>query len=165
MWPHIEAISGFRGPGQGGSGAAASSATHDIETIEGFSTGQAIYVDFRQAGAHKPPRRKHSQGTLRERPFRVLAITMAAAAPGECPEWQRELTVNQPPHGFAGSSPASPTIRISARTESQLDAAAQRRLHDFALFQNALKDCEDFAAMIAALQTGLRHCIGRPTRV
>ena len=29
---------------------------------------------------------------------------------GECPEWQRELTVNQPPHGFAGSSPASPTI-------------------------------------------------------
>jgi hypothetical protein len=28
---------------------------------------------------------------------------------GECPEWQRELTVNQPPHGFAGSSPASPT--------------------------------------------------------
>src|SRR5262245_64512533 len=30
---------------------------------------------------------------------------------GECPEWQRELTVNQPPHGFAGSSPASPTIQ------------------------------------------------------
>lgn len=29
---------------------------------------------------------------------------------GECPEWQRELTVNQPPHGFVGSSPTSPTI-------------------------------------------------------
>jgi hypothetical protein len=28
---------------------------------------------------------------------------------GECPEWQRELTVNQPPHGFEGSSPSSPT--------------------------------------------------------
>jgi hypothetical protein len=30
---------------------------------------------------------------------------------GECPEWQRELTVNQPPYGFVGSSPTSPTIR------------------------------------------------------
>ena len=29
--------------------------------------------------------------------------------PGECPEWQRELTVNQPPYGFVGSSPTSPT--------------------------------------------------------
>jgi hypothetical protein len=29
---------------------------------------------------------------------------------GECPEWQRELTVNQPPYGFEGSSPSSPTI-------------------------------------------------------
>src|ERR1700733_3215858 len=28
---------------------------------------------------------------------------------GECPEWQRELTVNQPPHGFEGSSPSFPT--------------------------------------------------------
>jgi hypothetical protein len=31
-------------------------------------------------------------------------------AAGECPERQRELTVNQPPHGFVGSSPTSPTI-------------------------------------------------------
>ena len=31
---------------------------------------------------------------------------------GECPEWQRELTVNQPPHGFEGSSPSSPTNKI-----------------------------------------------------
>lgn len=38
------------------------------------------------------------------RPARIAIDT------GECPEWQRELTVNQPPHGFAGSSPASPTI-------------------------------------------------------
>src|SRR3954451_23740465 len=29
--------------------------------------------------------------------------------PGKCPEWQRELTVNQPPHGFEGSSPSFPT--------------------------------------------------------
>src|SRR3954452_19463752 len=28
---------------------------------------------------------------------------------GKCPEWQRELTVNQPPHGFEGSSPSFPT--------------------------------------------------------
>jgi hypothetical protein len=41
--------------------------------------------------------------------------TLAAMAPGECPEWQRELTVNQPPHGFAGSSPASPTSLRSLR--------------------------------------------------
>src|ERR1700752_709602 len=36
-----------------------------------------------------------------------------AVGTGECPEWQRELTVNQPPHGFAGSSPASPTSLCS----------------------------------------------------
>src|ERR1700730_11835817 len=29
---------------------------------------------------------------------------------GECPEWQRELTVNQPSYDFEGSSPSSPTI-------------------------------------------------------
>src|SRR6266702_2865625 len=28
---------------------------------------------------------------------------------GECPEWQRELTVNQPSSDFEGSSPSSPT--------------------------------------------------------
>ena len=28
---------------------------------------------------------------------------------GECPEWQRELTVNQPSYDFEGSSPSSPT--------------------------------------------------------
>jgi hypothetical protein len=32
-----------------------------------------------------------------------------AALRGECPERQRELTVNQPSNDFAGSSPASPT--------------------------------------------------------
>ena len=32
-----------------------------------------------------------------------------AVGTGECPEWQRELTVNQPSYDFAGSSPASPT--------------------------------------------------------
>src|SRR5437868_1517211 len=38
-----------------------------------------------------------------------------AVEPGECPEWQRELTVNQPPHGFEGSSPSSPTSLRSLR--------------------------------------------------
>src|SRR3954451_8643217 len=32
-----------------------------------------------------------------------------ASEAGKCPEWQRELTVNQPPHGFEGSSPSFPT--------------------------------------------------------
>ena len=32
---------------------------------------------------------------------------------GKCPEWQRELTVNQPPHGFEGSSPSFPTSNIN----------------------------------------------------
>src|ERR1700743_106670 len=43
---------------------------------------------------------------------------------GECPEWQRELTVNQPPHGFAGSSPASPTNDLVAERL----IASQRRV-------------------------------------
>src|SRR5437868_15454528 len=38
-----------------------------------------------------------------------------AVEPGECPEWQRELTVNQPPHGVEGSSPSSPTSLRSLR--------------------------------------------------
>src|SRR5437868_5414399 len=38
-----------------------------------------------------------------------------AVEPGECPEWQRELTANQPPHGFEGSSPSSPTSLCSLR--------------------------------------------------
>src|SRR5207302_10554439 len=48
----------------------------------------------------------------------------AAVERGECPEWQRELTVNQPPYGFAGSSPASPTILRSLR-ELRLGKPAQ----------------------------------------
>src|SRR5436305_13724295 len=36
-------------------------------------------------------------------------IKLHGAWTGECLEWQRELTVNQPPHGFEGSSPSSPT--------------------------------------------------------
>src|SRR5262245_55818976 len=47
-----------------------------------------------------------------------------AVGTGECPEWQRELTVNQPPHGFAGSSPASPTSLRSLR-ELRLGRPAQ----------------------------------------
>src|SRR4051812_29241382 len=49
---------------------------------------------------------------------------------GECPEWQRELTVNQPSYDFEGSSPSSPTIllraealrRIAARQSAKQDA-------------------------------------------
>ena len=41
--------------------------------------------------------------------LRKLLGCLSYAAPGECPERQRELTVNQPPHGFVGSSPTSPT--------------------------------------------------------
>jgi hypothetical protein len=44
--------------------------------------------------------------------------------PGECPEWQRELTVNQPPYGFVGSSPTSPTILKSL--EEWTDQAMER---------------------------------------
>ena len=39
---------------------------------------------------------------------------------GECPEWQRELTVNQPPHGFVGSSPTSPTNKINSDNLTKL---------------------------------------------
>ena len=57
-----------------------------------------------------------------EKGFRGLYVSTAFVSPrasrvrrnavetGECPEWQRELTVNQPPHGFEGSSPSFPTI-------------------------------------------------------
>src|SRR5260370_41745030 len=38
-----------------------------------------------------------------------LRVRYNAVETGECPEWQRELTVNQPPHGFEGSSPSFPT--------------------------------------------------------
>src|ERR1700731_2960345 len=39
-------------------------------------------------------------------PFRW---TRSDGVAGECPEWQRELTVNQPSYDFEGSSPSSPT--------------------------------------------------------
>ncbi len=59
-------------------------------------------------------------GSLCERPsvFSVIDGLMSATLggklamgheAGKCPEWQRELTVNQPPHGFEGSSPSFPT--------------------------------------------------------
>src|SRR6185295_11362836 len=38
---------------------------------------------------------------------------------GECPEWQRELTVNQPSYDFEGSSPSSPTS-LRSRSERRL---------------------------------------------
>src|SRR5262249_4111866 len=47
-----------------------------------------------------------------------------AVGTGECPEWQRELTVNQPSYDFAGSSPASPTSLRSLR-ELRLGKPAQ----------------------------------------
>ena len=44
---------------------------------------------------------------------------------GECPEWQRELTVNQPPHGFEGSSPSFPTIPGSGCLERDWDSNSE----------------------------------------
>src|SRR5207245_6179162 len=59
------------------------------------------------------------RASLRRRGLSAISMVLSAATScgriadavgtGECPEWQRELTVNQPPHGFEGSSPASPT--------------------------------------------------------
>ena len=49
-----------------------------------------------------------SSSTVVEPLFGWSAVYWRGA--GECPEWQRELTVNQPPYGFEGSSPSSPTI-------------------------------------------------------
>src|SRR5262245_22220743 len=56
---------------------------------------------------------------LRGRGLSAISMVLSAATlggrfrdavgTGECPEWQRELTVNQPSYDFAGSSPASPT--------------------------------------------------------
>src|SRR6476659_6168963 len=43
------------------------------------------------------------------RSFAARSSGSNACRAGECPEWQRELTVNQPPYGFVGSSPTSPT--------------------------------------------------------
>src|SRR5262249_50204591 len=57
-----------------------------------------------------------------------------AVGTGECPEWQRELTVNQPSYDFAGSSPASPTCLRSLRElrlgkpSPTLSKASERRL-------------------------------------
>jgi hypothetical protein len=38
---------------------------------------------------------------------------------GECPEWQRGGTVNPLLHGFVGSSPTSPTIRLKTEIGAQ----------------------------------------------
>src|SRR5437899_1564274 len=57
---------------------------------------------------------------------------------GECPEWQRELTVNQPPHGFEGSSPSFPTsfrprLRAAQPSEDSRNYVSfQIRLRDLA---------------------------------
>src|SRR4051812_2083035 len=44
---------------------------------------------------------------------------------GECPEWQRELTVNQPSYDFEGSSPSSPTS-LRSRCDQGCRAEARR---------------------------------------
>src|SRR4030088_2625319 len=53
-------------------------------------------------------------------PFRWMRCDGVA---GECPEWQRELTVNQPSYDFEGSSPSSPTI-LRSRSEQGCRAGA-----------------------------------------
>jgi hypothetical protein len=47
---------------------------------------------------------------------------------GECPEWQRELTVNQPSYDFEGSSPSSPTSLRWLRQLRLGRPLSQRRL-------------------------------------
>src|SRR3954451_12738444 len=46
---------------------------------------------------------------------------------GECPEWQRELTVNQPSYDFEGSSPSSPTNRCSRGLTRKPETGHKRR--------------------------------------
>ena len=70
-----------------------------------FSAAWAISIDFRPPRAHKPAAAS-KRGLPCAQGF-IYALT--AMAPGECPEWQRELTVNQPSYDFEGSSPSSPT--------------------------------------------------------
>ena len=67
--------------------------------------------------AHFAHKRARPRACRQEAAFNVMTglirrfsgqSSMAPGA-GKCPEWQRELTVNQPPHGFEGSSPSFPT--------------------------------------------------------
>ena len=46
---------------------------------------------------------------------------IARCRAGECPEWQRELTVNQPSYDFVGSSPTSPTILLRAKALRRIE--------------------------------------------
>jgi hypothetical protein len=55
---------------------------------------------------------------------------------GECPEWQRELTVNQPPHGFEGSSPSSPTSLRSSSSGSASHRASWYMVFQFRQVEN-----------------------------
>src|SRR5262249_4297174 len=73
-------------------------------------------VDFAGPLTHKRARPRFLSG---RRGLSAISMVLSAATScgrfadavgtGECPEWQRELTVNQPSYDFAGSSPASPT--------------------------------------------------------
>jgi hypothetical protein len=58
-------------------------------------------------------------------PFRRIGFDGVQA--GECPEWQRELTVNQPSYDFEGSSPSSPTNYLNIKEGFPRPRAAGRR--------------------------------------
>jgi hypothetical protein len=60
----------------------------------------------------------------------IRRISVHDAEAGKCPEWQRELTVNQPPHGFEGSSPSFPTNVFSGTRQSCSGVALMRRAAD-----------------------------------
>src|SRR5215510_13313150 len=70
-------------------------------------------------------KRARPRSVTRSRGLSAISMVLSAATlggwfrdavgTGECPEWQRELTVNQPSYDFAGSSPASPTSLRSLR--------------------------------------------------
>src|SRR5262249_40384806 len=93
-----------------------------------FSCSRRLTLPRRFAHKRAPPLPPFS-GLSRS--SRLMAVSVRRQGPvrlccrraGECPEWQRELTVNQPPHGFAGSSPASPT---SADPIAKLETDAER---------------------------------------
>src|SRR5215471_13466601 len=92
-------------------------------------------VDFASPRPHKradcslgigPAQSSPSMAQVRRRLKPAFGLRRRRA--GECPEWQRELTVNQPPHGFAGSSPASPTNKQHSEIQSDFELLIVERV-------------------------------------
>src|SRR5437870_847707 len=94
-----------------------------------------------------------------------------APGAGKCPEWQRELTVNQPPHGFEGSSPSFPTtlrpdgLRV-AQPRMTVRAKRVRRSWSEA---EARTDCREHAITFSKKERGgmapaASRCLAGPRR-